>query len=358
MAKPMRLCQFAPAVNQGDAMSRQAIAMHRVAEEAGLEAILFEFGLGDDRSVPIHFYTDYVPRPGDVIVLQYGARRHYEDWVVRQPGRIYIYSHNVTPPHFFERIAFPWVEGLYRGRDTMVELSRLGGLTVSEYNRIEMLRAGFRDVHILPLIIDFEALEEAVHTREAQDILAKYHLDGVVNWLHVGRLAPSKCIEDIIRAFYVYNRHITPCSRLFLVGSDKDMDGYTQPLRQWVYRLGLHQAVIFTGRVSDAALAGFYKLADVYVCMSEHEGFCIPLVEAMVHRIPVIAYRAAGVPYTMGNAGVLMGDKDPALVAQVAHLLCTKTSYREQIIAGQLEQAQKWHPDRARQAMVAWLHTL
>ncbi|MCX7682699.1 MAG: glycosyltransferase [Anaerolineae bacterium] len=125
-----------------------------------------------------------------------------------------------------------------------------------------------------------------------------------------------------------------------------------------MHRLGLHSAVILTGRVSDAALAGFYALADVYVCMSEHEGFCIPLVEAMVHRIPIIAYRAAGIPYTMGSAGVLLDDKDPALVAQVAHLLCTDTSYRKQIIAGQLEQAQKWHPDLARQAMSTWLRAL
>jgi glycosyltransferase involved in cell wall biosynthesis len=358
MSEPLRLCQFAPAVNRGDAMSRQAIAMHLEARAAGLEAALFEFGHGDDNSVPKQLYDEYTPRSGDVIVLHYGGRRHYEDWVVRQPGRVYVYSHNVTPPHFFERIGFPWVEALYRGRDTLAGLSHLGGLAVSRYNQIEMLRAGFRDVRIIPLIIDFDALQEATHTPEALEIVERYHADGVVNWLHVGRLVPSKRIEDIIRAFYIYHRHINPNSRLFLVGSGRDMEAYTQPLCEWVNRLGLQQAVIFTGRVSDEALAGFYKLASLYVCMSEHEGFCVPLVEAMVHQIPVIAYRAAGIPYTMGDAGVLVEDKDPVLVAQIAHILCTDRTYREQIIAGQLARAQVWHPDRAREAFAAWLHTL
>ncbi len=350
-----RLCQFAPAINRGDAMSRQAIEMHRAAESLGVTAALFEFGQGDDRSVPVQLYTDYRSRPGDVIILHYGGRRHYEDWVARLPGRVFIYSHNVTPPHFYERIGFPWGEALYRGRDTLAALAHLGGLAVSEYNRRDMLRAGFREVTVLPLILDFDTLLAASHTAEAQAIVAQYRQVGTMNWLHVGRLAPNKRIEDIVRAFYVYHTTLNPNSRLFLVGSDKDMEGYTQPLRRWVEALGIASAVIFTGRVSDAELGGYYALADLYVCLSAHEGFCIPLVEAMLHRVPVIALRGTAVTETMGPAGILVDTPDPRLIAQIAYLLYDDSRYREAIIAGQLTQAQVWRPECALEAFWKWI---
>lgn len=354
----LRLCQFAPAVNQGDAMSHQAIEMHRAAETLGMEAALFEFGVGNDRSVPAHLYTDYRSRPDDVIVLHYGGRRHYEDWVARLPGRVFIYYQNVTPPHFFERIGFPWIEALYRGRDTLAGLAHLGGLTASEYNRRDMLRAGFRDVTLLPLLLDFDALLAAPRTSEAQAIVAQYRQPGVANWLHVGRVAPNKRIEDIVRAFYVYHTAINCNSRLFLVGSDKDMEAYTHPLRRWIETLGITSVVCFTGRVSDAELGGYYALADLYVCLSAHEGFCIPLVEAMLHRVPVIALRGTAITDTMGPAGVLVDTPEPRLVAQIAHLLYDNPAYREAILAGQAAQAQVWRPERAVAAFSAWLQSL
>jgi glycosyltransferase involved in cell wall biosynthesis len=302
-------------------------------------------------------YTEYENHSEDIIVLQYGGRRHYEDWVIRLPGRVFIYYHNVTPAQFFERIDFPWVEALYRGRDALSELAHLGGLADSEYNRQELLRAGFADVWVLPLIVDFTT-PEAVMTPEAQDVIASFGAADTVNWLHVGRVVPNKRIEDVIRAFFVYHTRINPNSHLYVVGSDTGVEAYSLPLRQWVERLGISHAVTFTGYVTDAQLAGFYSIADVYVCMSEHEGFCIPLLEAMINHIPVIAFRSTGVRYTMGDAGVLVYDKDPRLVAHVVHLLCSDSRYRKGIIEGQLVQAEAWHPDRALQALYAWIETL
>ncbi len=359
MIPATRLCQFSPAVNRGDAMSKQTVAIHHAAEAIGMEAALFEFGKGDEASVPIRLYTEYEPRPNDVIVLNYGGYRHYEEWVTRLPGRVYLYYHNVTPARFIERIEFPWKAALYLGRDSLSDLAHLGGLAASEYNRRELVRAGFRDVHVIPYILDFDAFSRAADTPAAAEIVMKYQQPGVVNWLHVGRIAPNKRIEDIIRAFYVYHTRINAGSHLFLVGSDKTLEPYSQPIRRWVDKLGIPHAVTFTGQVSDRnQVAGFYKLADLYVCMSEHEGFCIPLLEAMVHRVPIIAFRSTGVTYTMGDAGVLVDDKDPHMIAHVAHLLCDNVAYREEIIAGQLVQAEEWHPNRALQALYAWIETL
>ena len=162
MSPRIRLCQFAPAINRGDAISKQAVEMHRAAEALGIESVLFEFGKGNETAVPVSMYVEYEARSDDVIVLQYGGRRHYEDWVIHLPGRVFIYYHNVTPAHFYERIDFPWVEALYRGRDALSELAHLGGLADSEYNKRELLRAGFADVRVLPLIVDFAFTEAAV----------------------------------------------------------------------------------------------------------------------------------------------------------------------------------------------------
>jgi glycosyltransferase involved in cell wall biosynthesis len=354
----VRLCQFSPALVRGDAMSNQAVAIRRAAEALGLEAAMFQFGEGDHPAAHARLYQEYQPRPNDVIMLNYGGRRHYEDWVVRQPGRVFVYYHNVTPARFFERIEFPWVEALYRGRDALSDLAHLGGLAGSEYNQREMERAGFRDVRVIPYILDLDAFVQAATQPEALALVERHSQPDRVNWLHVGRLAPNKRIEDIVRAFYYYHAQIRRNSHLFIVGSDTGLEAYSHPLRQWVERLGLADAVTFVGYVSDAEVAGFFKLASVYVCMSEHEGFCIPLLEAMVHRVPIIAYRSTAVEYTLGSAGVMVDDKDPRLVAQIAHLLCDNPAYRQQVIADQLAQAQVWHPSKALKAFEDWIKTL
>ena len=360
MKSSVRLCQFSPAINRGDAMSQQALAIHCAAESAGIEAALFEFGKGNATSAPIHLYTEYEPRPDDVIVLNYGAHRHYEDWVPQLPGRVYFYYHNVTPARFFERIEFPWIEALYHGRDTLSEFAHLGGLAASEYNKRELMQAGFRDVHVIPYILDFDTFTQAARTPAAMEIIAKHQRPGVVNWLHVGRIAPNKRIEDIIRAFCVYHTGINSDSHLFLVGpGDKELEAYSQPIHRWVKELSIQDAVTFTGQISDRnQVAGFYQAADLYICMSEHEGFCIPLLEAMIHRVPIIAFRRAAVGHTMGDAGIVVDSKDPHLIAQIARLLCQSPTYREEIIAGQLEQAEVWHSSKALRAFYTWIQTL
>jgi glycosyltransferase involved in cell wall biosynthesis len=182
---------------------------------------------------------------------------------------------------------------------------------------------------------------------------------GVTNWLHVGRIVPNKRIEDIVRAFFIYHTRIDPQSRLFLAGSVNGTESYSQPLRRWVADLGLQDAVTFTGFVdSQEQLAGYYRLADLYVCMSEHEGFCVPLLESMIHRVPIIAYNSTGVTDTMGDAGILLKDKDPGIVAQAAALIRGNRDLRERLISGQLAQAERWSPDRAVNALYQWLESL
>lgn len=358
MNSSFRLCWFVTYFKPGDAISKQAIALHKASLDMGFDSLLFTPTEDESKSVTTHFIGDYQAQANDVRILHYGARGTTEDWIVSFPGRTFIYYHNVTPARFFARVGFPWLDKLSRARETLPELAHLGTLTVSKYNKQELLGVGFQNVQIIPLIIDFEGFNQAIQKPLSTQMASKHQAHGVVHWLHVGRIAPNKRIEDIIRAFYVYHTQLNANSHLFLVGSNSESDVYSQSLATWVEQLQLLQAITFTGKVSQEELFDFYKLADLYVCMSEHEGFCVPLVEAMFSQTPIIAFRSTAITDTMGQAGILVDEKDPVVIAKIADLVLNKLAYRERLIESQLMQAQEWHPDKALQALERWLSTL
>jgi glycosyltransferase involved in cell wall biosynthesis len=165
-----------------------------------------------------------------------------------------------------------------------------------------------------------------------------------VNFLHVGRLVPNKRIEDVLKVFYFYRRRINPDSRLFLVGIDTDMEIYSVALRQMIHDLGL-SGVSFPGRVSQRELVTYYRLAHVYLCMSEHEGFCVPLVEAMYLGVPVIAFAAGAVPETLAEAGALVVRKEFAEIAELAAVLCEDAGVREALVAAGRRRAAAFLPE-------------
>ena len=158
--------------------------------------------------------------------------------------------------------------------------------------------------------------------------------DAWVNVMFVGRVIPSKKIEDVIRFFHAYKRWFNPRSRLLLVGSHGGFERYVAMLQNLVDRLGVSD-VHFLGHVSNAELTAYYELADVFLCASEHEGFCVPLVESFHMGVPVLAYAAAAVPATMDGAGILYDDKDPIRVAALIDQVATDRRLADGIVASQ-----------------------
>ena len=186
------------------------------------------------------------------------------------------------------------------------------GIADSDFNRQDMRRLGFRcPIDVCPIVIPLED-----YGREPdEEVLKQYRGDGVTNLLFVGRIAPNKKQENVIRAFRHYRKYYNPKSRLFLVGSSTGMESYLGRLKKYVKALGIEDGVVFPGQISFRAILAYYRLADVFVCMSEHEGFCVPVVEAMYFGKPIVALRAAAVPGTLGKAGLLLEDSDPAVAA-------------------------------------------
>jgi glycosyltransferase involved in cell wall biosynthesis len=248
-------------------------------------------------------------------------------------GRIVQY-HNVTPAEFFA----PYDPSLFRlallaRQDLATLVGRVDlALGVSEYNRQELEVLGFSPTGVLPLAVDFSRITAAASRPALEQLLD----DELVNFLFVGRIAPNKKIEDHIRLAEHYKRYVDAHYRFIFVGRCDAVPRYYATIRALMteYRQ-LNERFVFTGPVSDEELAVYYRRAAVYISLSEHEGFCAPLLEAMAADVPVLAYGAAAVPETLGGAGVQFAPKDLEYAAELAGALAFDDDLRAQVIAGQ-----------------------
>jgi glycosyltransferase involved in cell wall biosynthesis len=245
-------------------------------------------------------------------------------------SRALIY-HNLTPERWYYSYNPRVVKDLERGREELPELLKLVDLPLadSEFNRQELSAFGCKRAEVLPLLID--SAKWSVASNPGIRGVLKGH--GGTNILHVGRFAPNKCVEDIIKAFYFYHHKIEQKSKLWLIGSDIDTEIYSFELRMLITELRLREAVEIVGQVADTELRAFYENADTYLCMSEHEGFCVPLIEAMHFGCPVVAFDSSAVSETLGSAGLLLRRKSPAEVAELIHLVNTDRALRSELIA-------------------------
>jgi glycosyltransferase involved in cell wall biosynthesis len=203
---------------------------------------------------------------------------------------------------------------------------------VSEFNREELDDLGFDTTMVVPLLVDTARLTGAPPCPSLERLLG----DGLANILFVGRLAPNKRIEDHIKLAEHYKRYVDAHYRFIFVGRDDAVPRYGRAIRAMVREFQmLSERFWFTGPVPDAELAAYYRHAHLYVSLSEHEGFCAPLVEAMAMDVPILAYAAAAVPETLGGAGVSFAPKDLEVAAELAGQLIYEEPFRAAIVNGQ-----------------------
>ncbi len=264
-------------------------------------------------------------RGADVLVYQMAIGAPAADVVLARDEPLVVNHHNLTPLRYFEGWEPVAAHGVVWGRAQLRALARRArlGVAVSEFNETELTAAGFHRTCVVPVLVDFTTF--AAETKPPRD-------ESPCTWLFVGRLAPNKAQHDIVKALAAYRRFHDPDARLVLVGSGLD-DAYGRTLSRFVDALDLTDAVTLTGPVSDATLAAHYASADVLVVCSEHEGFCVPLLEAMYHGVPIVAYDAAALGETLGDAGILLSVKDPATVAAAVHRVVSDTEVRASLVA-------------------------
>ncbi len=230
-----------------------------------------------------------------------------------------ILYHNVTPARYFERLNPRLAKHLEEGREQVAALRDVAeiNLAVSSYNADELRAMGYRDISVLPLIVNTDFHRGGVDER----LKATLTNDGYLNILFVGRVVPNKRHDRLLQVFHYFQHVVEPHSRLIIAGSSLGCEAYKILLLGTVDSLGLKH-VKFTEFLSDAELNACYASASAFLCMSDHEGFCAPLLEAMSWNIPVFAHAAAAVPETLAGAGVLFDNADPATIAEtIGHIL-------------------------------------
>ena len=206
----------------------------------------------------------------------------------------------------------------------------------SDFNRRELEDVGYPETGVLPLLLDFSKFD-----REDDSVTHQIYLNGKFTILFVGRIIPNKKFEDVIKAFFYYTKYFNAESQLILAGDYRGQERYYSALCDFVDTLGVKN-VYFTGHIDFPELAAFFKIADIYLSMSEHEGFGVPLLEAFYSRIPVVAFAAGAVEETMNSGGLLLREKDFFKTAAVLNKLEKDKSFRDNVMEGQLKALEKY----------------
>jgi glycosyltransferase involved in cell wall biosynthesis len=311
--------QFVPTLAPRDAVGGHYLAVQAALREAGYESEIYAFEAKDAYKKLARPYQSFEGgRPGRPTWLMYHSSigSPVAEYVIARREPAIVDYHNITPSSFFLRWE-PYVAGqLALGRRQLAKLSVRAdlGLADSAYNAGELRDLGYDRVAVVPILFDTSSLGADVADAAALDRLRSAKAAGGSDWLFVGRLSPNKAQHDLVKAFAAYRRFHDPNARLHLVGGTSS-HAYLTALEKFVIEAGLDGSVDITGAVSDEEKHAYFEAADVYVVCSEHEGFCVPLLEAMHHRVPIVAYAAAAVPETLGTGGLLLPTKDPVTVA-------------------------------------------
>ena len=331
--RPRAIHQLSVSAAYGDAIGNEVVQIRDALRQAGYASDIFVELIDPRMASTVRPYQEYleVSSPDNVILLHYSIGSKVTDLARGLAEPMVLIYHNITPAEYFAPYSFVLARDCAMGR---VELAGLRdrcqlALGDSEYNRLELEELGFDPTGVLPLVLDLSSLDGP-----ADPVVLGRFDDGRPTLLFVGRVVPNKRFESIIRAFAYYQRYVDHRARLVIVGEYRTFSAYYDALQQLVEDLGLDD-VHFTGHVTQAELNAYYRLAGAFVCMSEHEGFCVPIFEAMHQRIPVIALDAAAVPYSTGEGVLLLRDNSPQIVAETLALVLRDRPLRERLLARQ-----------------------
>lgn len=328
-----RVHQILATLGYGDAIGNEVLGIHRALRTAGYESeIIVE--TADPRLE--HLTTDYRDvvghvGPDDLLIHHFSLGSRASRTAFALPARMALIYHNITPPEYFLGVHPQLVRQCYHGRRELTAYRTRCDLALgdSEFNRQELDALGFDPTGVLHVVPDFTHLG-GLPDRRILDAFDDAH----TNVLFVGRMIPNKRPDDIIRSFHAYKTLYDPSARLILAGSSGGFDRYLAQLHALVARLGTGDVHIL-GQVSNEELTALYDVADLFLCASEHEGFCVPLIEAFYKRVPVLAYASTAIPATMDGGGVLYTDKDPRRVAALMHALAADHALADRVLEAQ-----------------------
>jgi glycosyltransferase involved in cell wall biosynthesis len=351
--RPVRIDQIIPSIVERDAVSHHTLEAQKVLHSMGFVSEIYAGNMGPGLHGRVHLLED-LPRERPErqwVCYQASIGSPAAEVFALHPGLKLLDYHNISPVELVER----WLPHLGAevrlGRKQLAELAPLVelGFADSEFNRLELEEAGYRRTAVAPLMVDTTNLFSPPDLRLV-DRLAEARSRGGHDWLFVGQMLPHKAHQDVMKALVLYRRLFDPEARLHLVGRES-CPAYADALHRYASALGLAGVVDFAGSVSSGELAAYYASSDVFVCCSDHEGFCAPLLEAMHHRLPVVAYGVTAVPETVLDAGIVLSSKSPVLVASAVDRVLNDGRLREELVQAGLKRAQQFSLEAARRGL-------
>ncbi len=331
----MDIHQFSTSLTYGDAISDEMLEIQKVLREQGHRSDIFTRFFDPRLAGLRRDYREYrkLSSADKVVIFHFSIGSPVSKLLFRLPDRKIMIYHNITPHSFFVDWHRILARECYKGRLEIRLFVDKVDLAVgdSEFNRRELETVGFPRTGVLPILMDFSKFD-----RPGDPVTRRLFGDGKATVLFVGRVIPNKKFEDIIKVFHLYNKYFNPDSRLILAGDYRGLERYYNSLLALVDRLGL-QDVHFSGHVGFDELLAYFEMADVYLSLSEHEGFGVPILEAFHKKIPVVGFDAGAVGETMNGAGVLVKDKDFFRIAGLIDVLVRDGDLRQAVIGGQIK---------------------
>ncbi|MDX1416463.1 MAG: glycosyltransferase [Candidatus Promineifilaceae bacterium] len=353
MKKP-ELHQFLTGATDGDAITGQALIFRRWLRELGFKSNIYaQFIHANIEAEVNHLSSFHKKMLGERVIYHHSIGSEMPAFLTREHVRMLLIYHNITPKEFFERSDPQRAELARLGQEQLLGLSQITelALAVSAYNERDLIAAGYTNTAVMPL-----ALRTADYDLFSNEVLESQLQSTGTNILFVGRLAPNKKQEDLIKLLYYFQR-LDPQVHLYLVG-DRWEIGYDRWVEDLAAECNLEDSLTVTGKVSQSDLVTYYRNSTIYVSMSEHEGVGLPFIESMYFELPIIAYGVAGVPDTIGDGGVLFYEKDYEGLAELVHLLVNDQAVQQRVIARQKKQLQRFLEPRVRQQFCRYLQQL
>ncbi len=326
--------QWIPAAHRGDAIGDSARKVRDLLRGMGHESDIYAMTIDEDMRGEVRSFDQAASRGGGMTILHYALPSAMSGAFRELGGFRVLQYHNITPAHFFADYHPEVFRIAALGRADLKSLSASADLALgdSDYNRRELETLGFRSTGVFPIALNLERITKA----PPHPALSKILDDGLTNFLFVGRMVPNKRIEDIILLAELYKRNIDSHYRFIFVGRTDGIPNYYAALHALIVRLEmLPERFLFTGQVNDWELAAYYRSASVYLSLSDHEGFCVPVLEAMAAGVPVFASDSSAVGETLDGAGVTWSPKDLEFASELLGQLAVDPRMRAQVVARQ-----------------------
>ena len=337
--------QFLPVLARHDAIGETVLEIQKYLLNLGYDSKIFVETIIDPTKTITKSFREYIPEKNDLLIYHHSIGSSLAKHLSELSQLKLLFYHNITPSKFFEDYDQTLVNQLDQGRDQLKILSQhfTYAMAASGYNKAELSSYGFKTIFDMQYFLNLERFNNIVPDKE---ILNSYN--DTTNIIFVGRRSPNKKVEDILKVF-AYYKTFNPNSKLFLLGGSWSVEEYVKKLEALKQKLKIHNDdIISITTLSDKELKSYFQISDVFLCMSEHEGFCIPLVESMHFDVPIIAYNAGAIPDTLGGTGILVNHKKFGEIAYIIDILMSNDLLKNQIIGEQNQRLLDFSNEKAK----------